>query len=606
MRRPCPPLLLFTLLLLGAGCRTGKKAPLETLAWLRGATILVVAEEGVSGAPSRREAAVTRALTTVPVRAWPGDADPTLLARLDDPEAGETRLARAREAAEARRIPWLVVTGEQRVRVENARGGEIRWESKAQPSQPPAAAAAALREAIGRLPDAEEEVIVPESVRIAPLERIVIARSLAVAGDWTSHAREAEALRQEWPADPAVLVHGALPELLGDEPSAAAEAMLRRSMQLNPDGESELLAIALAAEAEDRVAVALRAREGLVRLYPARVDYRPELADLHGELGASDRAVRVLRGGLATTGDRDAIESLPSGTAPHDAPAALPYADLRFSLGWYLAQEGDPEGALLSYEKALEVYDALGRPREQSDAVNNAGVVLVEAGRPAVAVPLFRKARRLRTEQGRPAKAANSAHNLARALAESRRVPEAIETYEAAARDYEAVGDPVAAVESLYETMEHHAGAGDTEALEHRADELLKRLGVLEEAGGLSSKHAVLRGAIWFERGRGRMTLRDPKGALEAYTVALDLYRQLGSRLDEAQTLYSMAVPNMALFRLEDAYDNLVAALELAVELNDSASIVDIREQIGELAELIRSTGRTPPPLPESVAPFME
>ncbi len=275
-------LLLFALFMLGAGCRTGKKAPVHTLVWLRGAPVLVVAEEGASGAPSRREAAVTRALTTVPVRVWPGDADPTLKRRLENPEVGETRLARAREAAEARRIPWLVVTGEERVRVENARGGEVRWESEARPSQPPAIAAAALRKAIGRLSDLEEEIVVTESLRIAPLERLRKVRGLAVAGDWQAHARETVALRQEWPADPAVLVHGALPELLGDEPSAAAEAMLRRSMQLNPDGESELLAIALAAEAEGRMAVALRAREGMVRLYPARVDYRPELAGCFG------------------------------------------------------------------------------------------------------------------------------------------------------------------------------------------------------------------------------------------------------------------------------------------------------------------------------------
>lgn len=576
------------------------------MAWLRGAPVLVVAAEETTGSPERREEAVTRALATVPVRPWPVDADPVLQARLGDVERGETRVARAREAAEQRRIPWLLVAGEDKVHVENARGGAVRWESEPRPAQAPAMAAEALRKAVGDGPAPEEPVeqpLVVANVRLAPADRISRVRALAVEGDWAGHQHETESLLAEWPVDPAVMVHGVLADLLSAEPSGGAEATLRRAIQVNPEGENELLAVAVLAEHAGRLAVALRSRKALVRIYPTRVDYRPELADLHGELDAAGDAVAVLRGGLAAV-DRESLDRLPSGTAPHDAPLALPYADLRFSLGWYLAQEGDPEGALLSYEKALEVYDALGRPKEQSDAVNNAGVVLVEAGRPAVAVPLFRKARRLRTEQGRAMKAANSAHNLARALADSRRIPEALETYEAAALDYEAVGDSFAAVESLYETLEHHAAAGDVDALERRADDLLSRLVAVD--GQADDRYASLRGSIWFERARGRMTLRDPEGALEAYTVALDVYRRLGAQLDEAQTLYSMAVPNMAMLRLEDAYDNLVAALVLSVELNDSASIVDIRGQVRELADLIRGTGRTPAPLPDSVTPFME
>lgn len=596
MSPPLRSLLVVLLAVCLTGCATKKKA-VSSLSWLRGKPVLVVSETA-EPAPGERERAITRALSTAPVRAWPSDADVSLQATLDGSAA---RVEAAREEAEERRIPWLVVAEADRLRVENARGGEIRWTSEPRPALGPAAASEALTAAVGPDVETPAEGLAATPARLCPATRLGRLRALAVDGEWEAHRGEVEQLAVEYPADPALMVHGVLAQLLTDHPDAAAEAALRRSVQANPHGESELLALALLAEDAGRTGFALRTRATLVRLHPERIDYRPELADLHGELDAPREALGVLRGGLGFV-DVDAIEGLPRGTAPHDAPLALPYADLRFSLGWYLAQVGDADPALLAYEQALRVYEVMGRQKEQSDAVNNAGVVLVEAGRPAVAVPLFRKARRLRVEQGRGRRAANSAHNLARALADSRRTSEALDAYEDAAAAYEELGDPVAAVESLYETLEHYAKAGDSESLERRSDELLARL---EEVSG-GEESASLRGLIWFERGRGRMALRNPEGALEAYTVALDVYRRQGARLDEAQTLYSMAVPNMALLRLEDAYTNLVDALELAVELNDSASIVDIREQVREVADLIRGAGRTPPPLPESVVPYME
>jgi tetratricopeptide (TPR) repeat protein len=597
-------LALCALLVLGAGCRTVRRAASPDLAWLRGRAVLVVADQEGEAAGAR-EAAVTRALSTVPVRAWPADAEPALQDALADPGRGDDRVGRAREAAEQRRIPWLIVAGDEVVRVEEARGGAVKWTSDPRPGMPAGGAATALRDGIG--PGEGEEAATPlAQIRLAPPERLEELRTLAVQARWGEHADAVGSMLEQWPADPALLVHSVLPDLLSAEPTGAGLATLRRSVQLNPDGESELLALALAAQAGGRLAFGLRARELLVRTYPERLDYRPELADLHGELGGSGEAVAVLRGGLGGL-DREGLDNVPAGTAPHDSPLALPYADVRFSLGWYLAALGDAEGALLSYEKALEIYASMGRPAEQSDAVNNAGVVLVEAGRPAVAVPLFRKARRLRLEQGRLGKAANSMHNLARALADSRRVPEALEAYEEAAREYAELGDELSAIESLFETLEHHAATGDADGLERRADTLLQRLSALDGAiDEVPERQAALRGSIWFARAQGRMKLSDPEGALEAYTVALDVYRRGRRRLDEAQTLYAMAVPNMALFRLEDAYGNLVAALLLAVELGDSASIVDIRAQLGELGALLRSSGRTPPVLPEALTPYME
>lgn len=591
-------LLLVLPLLVVTGCRTGKRGP-GALGWLRGQPVLVVSD-GEAPDPRVREAELGRALSTVPLRTWPGEADEDLAAGL---AAGVDRVAAARAEAEERRIPWLLVSDGEAVRVETARGGEVKWTAEPRPGGlVPATVAATLLDELGAGDGDADRALLDGPVRLVPPPMLAELRTLAVQGQWDQHRERVGRVLSQWPADPAALVHSVLGDLLGDRPSAEAEATLRRAVTINPEGEPELLAVALLAEDAGRTGMALRAREHLVRLHPGRPDYRPPLADLQGELGDDEAAIATLRGGLSTL-DAEALDDLPRGTAPHDQPLALPYADLRFALAWYLAQQGRRDLALLSYDKAREVYDALERPVELADTMNNAGVVLVEAGRPAVAVPLFRKALRARSAQGRARKAANSRHNLARALADSRRVPEAIDTWEAAAADYEALGDPLAGVESLYETMEHHAKVGDAAALEERARTLLATLEGLDPS---SPRNASLRGLVWFELGRCRMILRDPEAALEAYTVSLDIYQRMAARLDEAQTLYSMAIPNVALMRFDDAWRNLVDAMLIAIELNDTSSIVSIREQLGEIAALIEGAGRPAPELPPELEEWVD
>ncbi len=596
-------LVLLVLSVALVGCRTARKDS-NTLEFLRGQPVLVVAPADGSTAAAE-EAALDRALTLVPVRSWPAGVDEALASTLEGTEDAE-RLEVARVQAEERRIPWLLVSEPEVLRVEDARGGAVRWERTLKgPSRTHAGRARALRQVLGRGTNAGPELIDPDDVRLLSAERLAHLRDLAARAAWEEHDREVDALAAEFPADPALLVHGALSELLSDGSSPGADAAVRRAHALNPDGESELLAVALLARDPGRRALALRAREHLVRFHPTRLDYRSELADLQSEMLGEEEAISTCLGGLGTVEDASQFTELARGTAPHDAPEALPWADLSFALGWYMARDGRPAKGLPAYEQAMGVYDALDRPRELADTMNNAGVALVEADRAMVAVPMFRRAIRLRTGQGRTTKAANSRHNLGRALADSRRLPEAISAYEQAAEDYEALGDPFSAAESLYETLEHHASAGDRPALEERARDLLVRLDSVPEAPEGRIATDELRGSVWFELGQARMTLDDPRAALEAYDEALRWYRATDRRLYEAQTLYSMAVPNIALFRLEEAHTNLLEALSLAVELSDSASIIDIRDQVGELRRLIRASGVEPGAIPPALAPFM-
>ena len=67
-----------------------------------------------------------------------------------------------------------------------------------------------------------------------------------------------------------------------------------------------------------------------------------------------------------------------------------------------------------------------------------------------------------------------------------------------------------------------------------------------------------------------------------------------------------MASPHLALLRWNDAHTDLIAALEIAVELGDSASILAIREQLAELEALMRARGETPPEPPLELRPWLQ
>ena len=90
------------------GCATARKAPVPSASQM-----LVVAGDADSAASAQaREASAARALSTVPLRAYPGEADADLLAALGEGAASE-RVARARDEAEDLRVPWLLVLEER-------------------------------------------------------------------------------------------------------------------------------------------------------------------------------------------------------------------------------------------------------------------------------------------------------------------------------------------------------------------------------------------------------------------------------------------------------------------------------------------------------------
>ncbi len=569
--------------LLGGGCATTS----GSLAALRGRPLLVVDDAGAGAAD--REGRLNRALALLPVRIWPSEAEPALLERLDEAPA---RVAAGRTAAETRRIPWLLVRDAAGARVETARGGRVLWEATLRGK---AAPEAQVRDQLQRAlvaRGASAGPLDPRETRLAPLPALDAIRSLAVAGRWEDHGAALDRALSEWPADPALRVHEGLAASLAGGGSAG----LDQARGMNPEGESELFALALAAKAGGNLALALAARRQLARLFPERLDYLPEYADLVAETGGDEQAlaaIAIARGAGPPAG----LDRLSSMSAPHDAPDALPWADLAFTHGWYLARLKRWEQAALSYEDAAALYERMDRLVELGDTLNNAGVAMVEAGSPLVAARTFGRALLVRAG-GDPVKAANSRYNQGRAYSEAGKTAQALRTWRTAAREYHVAGDDWEAVDTRIDTLELYVREGDGEGMEAEARELLR---AAADAEGPPERLAEAEANTWFELGKGRLTFGDPDGSLEAYRRSLAGWRQLGRPLEQGQTLYSMALPHLAKFEFEAAFDDLVAALEIAGELNDSASIVAIRQQLLEIQDLVRKSGREPPAVPEAL-----
>jgi len=567
---------------LASGCVTVRPVPLDS-----GSRLLVVADAPAGDDPASAEAELGRSLAVVPLRAWPSDAEPALAADLE----GADRLEQAREAAEDRRLPWLLVFDRSGVRVEEVRSGDVVWRGGSKTTDPEAAALA-LRRGLGE----RGPLSTP---RLAPPGRLADVRQLAAASRWEAYGAAVEALANEFPADPAARAHVGLTELLVSDVGRLDGLDLAR--QMAPESESELLAVALAAEAEGNIGLAVKARRALLRLHPDRIDYRTALADDLDLLDEADEALSVCRGGLALA-DRDAVEALPKGTAPHQAPDALVFADLSFCVGFHLFEVARWEQAALSYEDAAGLYEALGRWPELGETLNNAGVAMVQADRPLVGARALRQAVDVREELGYPLPLANSRYNLGRAYAEAGRAGQALITLNRASQDYRTAGEPLEALDTLVDTLELHVDQGDQEGFEERGRAILGDL----EAEPESERRDEVAGNAWFELGRGRLTFGDPEGSLAAYLRSLRVWQALSWRLEEGQTHYSMALPHLAALELDEAWMDLVRALEISVELSDSSSILTIRDQLEDVAGLIRQTGQEPPELPEPLRRWLE
>ena len=560
MRRLLPLLLVVVL----AGCAARRTAAVPGLLSLRGQGVLLVDVDG-------ERVELRRELGGLPWRLYPSEADSTLEGQLGDLKA-------AGRAAELRRLPWLVVADDEGLRVLTARGFRELWRGQR---------GAALRRELG----AEGE-----PARLAPLARIQALRRAVLAGAWEQHAAQLADLVERFGDDPALRWHEALrAALLGE-----GEAGFALAAALNPDGESELFALALRADQAAKPALAQRLRTWLVRTYPERLDYYPPLVETVAQEEGDEAAVALCRSALGRV-ERPA--ELTPGSAPHEAPAALPWADLRYALGFRLWRSGDGRAALLALEAALDVYEPLGRRWEEADALNTAGAALVELGRPMAGVASLRKALRLRELQGDRYREATTTYNLARALHDARRLSDARETYELAAERYLAGGWVDDGLQTRVEIVPVDVALEDFGGAERRCEALLTAITGASEI--TAARRDELLAPLWTERGKGRAAGEDHPGALAAFARAAKLWEVLDRPLERGQVAWLRALPHVALLQFEAAWSDLIEALTLAVEAGDSDSILVIRDTLGSVEGLLQTAGLPVPEVPAELIPWL-
>ncbi|MEE2828020.1 MAG: tetratricopeptide repeat protein [Myxococcota bacterium] len=589
----CPRGLLRALvLLLLVLCCSACTAP-GVLSGLRGGAVLVVVDDKDPAVALRAESELERALALVPLRVRPTSAEGDLQETL----AGDDgRLPEARRAAEERRLPWLLVVRDGWARMETTRSGQVLWRTRFRRER---TLSAKLAVRLDRAVGGRRKILNSGQVRLAPAGELKVVRGLALEGRWEDYSAAVDDLAMAWPADPAVRTHVGLRDHLVHSDARRESLQLARAMA--PDAESELLALALTAEETGRIALAVRVRELLTGLYPERFDYIPVLAEHYDLLGQSDRALSLCRTGDHAA-DRAKLLRLPPGTAPDQAPDALPVADLRFCTGWYLFEAGEWEFSALAYEDSIQLYETFGRWDELGESLNNAGAAMVRAERPLTAAATLRKAVDIREELSAPLPLATTRYNLAWALSDGGRLLEAVDTYGQAADDYDRAGRRLEALDALVMTLGVLVRVGAEQRFEGQG-----RL-ILERASNLSPSRdrEKLIGNTWFELGEGRYAFRDLEGSIAAYLRSLRSWQQLEMRVEEGQTHYSMASPHLALRRFDEAHADLIRSLAVAVELSDSESILEIQAQLREIEELVDHAGQELPPIPPKLRRYLE
>ena len=130
-----------------------------------------------------------------------------------------------------------------------------------------------------------------------------------------------------------------------------------------------------------------------------------------------------------------------------------------FVLDWALVELGRSDEAVHS-QRALELYDELGKLGPQATIYNNLGMFACCEGRWDEAVELYEKGRQLRLRIGDEVDAAIGTHNIAEVLSDQGHLDEARPLFEEALRVWRAAdyGIGVASVASSLGTVASRSG----------------------------------------------------------------------------------------------------------------------------------------------------
>ncbi len=571
------------------GCRHASRPgaaagppPLEPLA-LRGERVVVVAEDPAAGALAGE---VVRHLEVLPLR-------PTRPAEFGDQAAPGDDRAGWQAWAWERRIPYLLTFAledgggaAEEVAVRAAllparEGGEL-WSvelTAALPRAVPVELRSRLRADLGVSPERPDGH--PTSWPVAAAGELDgVARMALVEPDAEVERRVAE-LRQRYPLDPAGLELEAAVAALQGRPEEA-RTLARRAQTHLPEGRSQLPRLARDARRAGLTPRAERLWELSVEVWPGRVDYALEYADLLAEGEQHDRAVALLldAGGRLRAAD---LEVPPDLDARPDRAVVLARlaraADLRYLLGWHLYESGEYEAALAAYDEAVRLFEAVAEPDSVASCHNNIGVTLIEAGRPLPALSYLKRALLARGGAETTRELANTLYNLGSAYEACGRLLEARDALEQAVSGYDEIGAADAAFDTRLELVVLEGEIGTSSSVESAAENLLARAGERADPG-LARARAL--GAVGVARAR----VDRFEESLAALEESLATWIELGDRLREGQTRYSMAITYVAQGEHDRALETLQAARAIAEELGDVESILAIDVQMEQIEQL--------------------
>jgi len=580
---PVVPALLILVLSLGfAGCRHVRAhresvAPALAGAGLRGQRLLVLPGEPESTALARD---VARHLSTLPVRIC------SVQEHGENPGA-DMDLAAWRDWAWERRIPYLLVTGRARVGEEAAlvrllpscSGDEVRaWTVESGSARAiPVELRVSIRRDLG-VPEERPDGHPTTWTTARPDELDALRTALLVEPGDRTLARVRQA-RETHPLDPALVELEGLARWRAGETTEGTK-LLRRAQSFNPEGASQLPVLAREAGRAGQAEFERALWQLATDIWPGRLDYTTAYAEILEAVDRPDDAAGLLLAASARGGGVDVAAAEERSNRPVLWAHAGLVADVRYLLGWMLYLGGDLEDALGSYGDARRIYEELGESESVAACRNNMGVSLVEMGRAAAAIPHLRAALLARTDRAPTPEEANTLYNLGAAYEAVDRLYDADEAWRKAAERYGAIGAPDDQFDTLLDVVLNQGEIGARDGVEEAWTRAVAHAAAHgDEAGSLRARALDAVGVA-----RARVDLFDE--SLDALQQALEIWVAAGDRLHEGQTRYNMAIPFLGRGDHEQALSTLAEARAIAVELNDTESVVTIDAQMEQIEQM--------------------
>lgn len=373
-------------------------------------------------------------------------------------------------------------------------------------------------------------------------------------------------------------------------PEIADRLRLRATGELHRGGELERLLTTLP---ETRPALVAYARAA--HLYGRLGDsLRQSVAHLRlGRLlarrGAMDTALRHYRHSLAL------LETTAGGEqqGTHPAPSTHNHshsqrASLLTSMGRAYRLTGQPEQALASNLRALELYRQIDDPRGQALALNNLAVVYDNGGEVERALEHYEAALALWRRVADSAEEANTLHNLGTLYALAGRDGEAADFLHQALELRRHRGDRRGEAATLTAIgWGHHLRGEDQQAVRDLRQALGLRRAVGDRRGEATTLDRL--GTVLAAQG-------ETAQALQAYGAARDLLEEMGEPFGLANTLANLGNLHRQRGRADLAVESFRRALPLLQEVGDrhaeaSARVGYARAQrdLGELDAARRS-----------------